>query len=547
MDLSPWLILRQASAAVANGRPDDAHRLLAPLLDDGHRKAWRAAREVVKGYCTRATRSLDQDQPDAAWWDLLAAESLNTGEKCVAELRQTLTRLGLIQARGSLEAGDPDAASAAISRLRERGVNHPDLLRVEEAARDWLAAAAKADRGDFLPALDDLHRVRAKLPCPPTGLDRYRSEVSERHGRFLDAFTRAQEAAVSRQWRDAVAAADEALLAAPEYHIARTLRTKAWQAAYPEQTKSQARGTVAPLAATVDLDAFASPQGPSDIRPSPVARSSIPANSQAARSVSRDDATNSLGVPGTLRSSRNEPQEFVSVKGAGPLCTDRNTPRGSPLGSDRSSLPKRFLLWVDGVGGYLICTGPRVTFGQAVLEGGPVDVPLFADVSRVHAELSRDGEGFIIEAGKAAPVNGKTSPRNVQVNGQDVARSVLAPDDRITLGATCQFIFQKPVSVSATAKLEMTSGHRLMLPVEGVLLMANEVILSASPQSHVVIGDAPGRVLLYRSKDGLGVRFAEGKFLVNDQPFVDRAPLPLPGTFEAGSLTFTVEPLGPRV
>src|SRR5213078_2141129 len=50
-------------------------------------------------------------------------------------------------------------------------------------------------------------------------------------------------------------------------------------------------------------------------------------------------------------------------------------------------LPKRFFLWVDGVGGYLVCLSPRVTFGQATAEG-PIDVPLFADVSRLHAEVT---------------------------------------------------------------------------------------------------------------------------------------------------------------
>src|SRR5262249_58334744 len=52
----------------------------------------------------------------------------------------------------------------------------------------------------------------------------------------------------------------------------------------------------------------------------------------------------------------------------------------SPLAS--AALPKRFLLWVDGVGGYLVCLSNRVTFGQATGDA-PVDVPLFADVSRL--------------------------------------------------------------------------------------------------------------------------------------------------------------------
>src|SRR5262249_55615739 len=73
-----------------------------------------------------------------------------------------------------------------------------------------------------------------------------------------------------------------------------------------------------------------------------------------------------------------------------------------PLTSSQSgnpALPKRFLLWVDGVGGYLVCLSHRVTFGQATSDG-PIDVPLFADVSRLHAEITRDGEGYVVESGK---------------------------------------------------------------------------------------------------------------------------------------------------
>ena len=43
----------------------------------------------------------------------------------------------------------------------------------------------------------------------------------------------------------------------------------------------------------------------------------------------------------------------------------------------------RFLLWVDGVGGYLVCEGDEVTLGQPV-QGSYVDVPVLGDVSRIH-------------------------------------------------------------------------------------------------------------------------------------------------------------------
>lgn len=547
MDPSPWLALRQASEAVAHGRPDEAHRLIAPLLHDGYRKAWRAARDVVKGYCRRAARALDRDNnADAAWRDLLAAEALNTGERCVADLRLTLTRLGLVQARGALEAGSPLVAVETVGRLRDRGVRHPDLRRVEEAAQDWVMAAEKADRGDFLTALADLDRFRPRLPCPPTGLDRFRGEVEARHERFRAAVGRAHEAAEARHWRAVLVAAEEALAAAPEYREARNLRTKAWQAVYPE-TDAYAR----PSGLARPVDQFAETQYPVPSVPEEsVAGHDTPSHIPLAASGPR------LAAPATAYDPPRRPDRGGRSLAQGPDATDRLLPpldsgRGSTGGdgsSERSQLPKRFLLWVDGVAGYLVCTGSRVTFGQAVLEGGPVDVPLFADVSRVHADISRDGEGYLVEAGRAAPVNGKDVTRTVLVNGNAVGRSGLAPGDRVTLGSTCQFLFHQPVTVSSTARLELTSGHRLMLPVEGVLLMANEVILGPGPQVHVVVPDLlAGKVLLYRSKDGLGIHYAGGKFKVNDRPHVDRAPLPLPASVETDTLTFTVEPVGPRL
>jgi hypothetical protein len=190
---------------------------------------------------------------------------------------------------------------------------------------------------------------------------------------------------------------------------------------------------------------------------------------------------------------------------------------------------------VDGVGGYLVCLANRVTFGQATADG-PVDVPLFADVSRLHAEVTRDGEGYVIESGKG-----------VLVNGAATLRATLAAGDRVTLGGTCQFLFHRPVSVSGTARLELTSGHRLPVAVDGVLLMANEVMLGPGPNAHVVLPDLPAPVLIYRSKDGLGVRVPGAPFRIDDARCHDRAALPLPAVVSADTFTFAIEPVTGRL
>jgi hypothetical protein len=163
-------------------------------------------------------------------------------------------------------------------------------------------------------------------------------------------------------------------------------------------------------------------------------------------------------------------------------------------------------------------------------------VPLFADVSRLHAEITRDGEGYIFESGKS-----------VLVNGQATTRSVLVAGDRVTLGATCQFLFHKPIAISSTARLELTSGHRLPVAVDGVLLMGNELILGSGPEAHIHLKGVPAAVQIYRSKDGLAVRVPEGRFRIDDRVCHDRAPLPLPCVVSSDNCTFAVEAVTGRL
>jgi hypothetical protein len=532
MAASPWLALRQAREAVANDRPDEAHRLIEPLIADGHRKAWKVAREVVAAYAARARRFLDRENPDAAWRELLAAEALNTGERVVADLRLTLTRLGMTQVRTALESGDPVAAVEAAARLRERGVRHLELTRMEEAAQDWILASELADRGDFLRALSELDRVRPRLTCPLTGFEQFRAAVEDRHARFRGAVGRLYEAAEARRWREALVHAEEALGAAPEHREARTLQGKAWQAVQPE-TAEYAPGPdpagLADAAVSPPVNLYSATRAgdpdPPEYRPDPDSRTTVPA---APRPRAEVVAPGLLTPVVTQRAGGRRPAPKTPPEPLPGVAGLDDGPAPPPL-------PKRFFLWVDGVGGYLVCLAPRVTFGQATADG-PVDVPLFADVSRLHAEISRDGEGYVVESGKC-----------VLVNGREVTRAVLGPGDRVTLGATCQFLFTRPVPVSSTARLQLTSGHRLPTAVDGVLLMGNELMLGPGSQAHVALPEVMKPVLIYRSKDGLGVRVPGGPFRVDDRPYTDRAPLPLPAVVTADVFTFAVEPVGPRM
>jgi hypothetical protein len=193
----------------------------------------------------------------------------------------------------------------------------------------------------------------------------------------------------------------------------------------------------------------------------------------------------------------------------------------------------RFLLWVDGVGGYLVCLEPRVTVGQATPEA-TVDIPLFADVSRHHATLTRDTEGYLLEA-----------VRGVSVNGMPTEKALLQSGDRLTLGASCQLQFRQPVPVSATARIDLASSHRLPQAVEAVILMADTLVLAAGSQAHVTVPDLRQPVVLYRQKGGLWIRHA-GPFTVDGQKCAERGQLGPNARVVGEEFSLAVESVGTR-
>ncbi|MFO0968436.1 MAG: FHA domain-containing protein [Gemmataceae bacterium] len=192
----------------------------------------------------------------------------------------------------------------------------------------------------------------------------------------------------------------------------------------------------------------------------------------------------------------------------------------------------RLLLWVDGIGGYLVCLGSRVTLGQVNPETTP-DISLLADISRHHATIERDAEAYTLSA-----------IRKVSVNGQTVERCLLRDGDRLTLGVSCQLVFGQPARLSASARVNVVSGHRLAQPVEGVLLMADTLVLGAGPQSHVSIEELEKPVVLFRHDKGIGVRH-EGRLKVDGEVAQERALIHPGQRVSAGGVTFTFEAFSP--
>ncbi len=132
-----------------------------------------------------------------------------------------------------------------------------------------------------------------------------------------------------------------------------------------------------------------------------------------------------------------------------------------------------------------------LTLSDEIVIGQPtadVDVPILGDISKRHARICRDGEGYLIEA-----------LRPVHVNGQPVQeRTTLSDRAIIRLGDRVELRFRRPHALSTTARLEFVTGHRTQPSSDAVLMMAETCVLGPSGHSHVVCHDWPNEVVLFR-------------------------------------------------
>ena len=78
------------------------------------------------------------------------------------------------------------------------------------------------------------------------------------------------------------------------------------------------------------------------------------------------------------------------------------------------------------------------------------------------------------------------------------------------------------------------------------MLMADTLVLGPGPQVHVAMPDLKQPVVLYRHKDGLGVR-CPGPFLIDGQRCQERGLLRPASSVSGEDFALALEPLGSRM
>jgi hypothetical protein len=191
----------------------------------------------------------------------------------------------------------------------------------------------------------------------------------------------------------------------------------------------------------------------------------------------------------------------------------------------------RFLLWVDGVGGYFISPSREVLLGQAT-PGNRIHIPIMGDLSRQHALIRRQGENYLVEPQAKVWLNDEeiTGPR------------MIVSEDVIQLGDVVRLRFRQPHALSATARLDFLGPQRTFPSTDAILLMAESVVLGPRKSNHVHCKQWTRDVILFRKDDRLYCR-ALGELVIDGEPYTGRGPVTLQSHVLGEDYSLSLEPV----
>lgn len=231
--------------------------------------------------------------------------------------------------------------------------------------------------------------------------------------------------------------------------------------------------------------------------------------------------------------SANSLSKRLPTKGWAAVMSDsaKKSQRAKRPGKHRS-----FQIWIDGVGGYLVCPSKSVWIGQAIPRAG-IDIPIKGDLRRRHAciELHR-GEHLISPAGRLK-IDGITARNGV---------SPLVDGQELQFGECARLKYKQPHPLSQTARLDFSSGNRTTPWSDAVLLMAQTLIIGPSAQNHIECPGWERTLILLREENGWVCR-TSGEFEVDGQICTDESPIRLDSIISGEDFSLTLEPVNKAI
>ena len=168
------------------------------------------------------------------------------------------------------------------------------------------------------------------------------------------------------------------------------------------------------------------------------------------------------------------------------------TPTSSPATS--ATGPQGCRLWIDGVGCWQLWFADTLTLG-----GGAAGQPCEADfgiqaaLSRRHCQVMRSGEHYQLSTTGPAVIDGQPVTENV----------FLSSAANIRLGNDVQLSWTRPSILSRSAVLRICSPHRPISSIDGVILLADTLLIGSGAGVHITCPRWTQPLVLFRRQDQL--------------------------------------------
>jgi hypothetical protein len=174
--------------------------------------------------------------------------------------------------------------------------------------------------------------------------------------------------------------------------------------------------------------------------------------------------------------------------------------------------PGAFMLWIDGVGGFLVCTRQQVTIGRSG-SNSEADIPIHADIRRKQLAIRRLGEGFV-----ALPLD-----KDGEIAANNTRPGLLRHGQRLDLGAGLVLQIHQPLSLGNSLRIEVVSRHRTDPWADSILLLGNALLLGNTPRSHVQSPKLIDEFMIFRRGPAIflrlpGVHELDGEYHEGDIP-----------------------------
>lgn len=138
---------------------------------------------------------------------------------------------------------------------------------------------------------------------------------------------------------------------------------------------------------------------------------------------------------------------------------------------------RRWRIWIDGCGGFLLLPGNRWTVGGFDAQSNP-DICVRADWPRRAGEIHREGADYFWQP------------------NQDEKRRLISPGDVIPVPGSAKMTLQSPSPLSTSARLQLAAPHRFDGHVDGAVLVNETILIGPEKDCHIRAHESESRAIL---------------------------------------------------